>query len=194
MNSLSDWPTLDEERELLTQLNTGTPTAREEIAARFLPLLTQFLERAFPHAAEHYGDAADRALMDFLCFPARFDPARSGLGTYLRMAARGDLANLVEQERRARRGFSLDAVAEPVDRRNIMRDEELDPRLVAALKTLDAAEQTAFELMSDGIRETPAFVNHLGLAHLTAGEQVVAVKRIKDRVKKRLARVVEELR
>jgi hypothetical protein len=47
--------------------------------------------------------------------------------------------------------------------------------------------------MFEGIRETSEFVGRLGLAHLTAGEQVAAVKRIKDRVKKRLARAVEDV-
>lgn len=197
MSTHLDWPTPEEERPLLTQLDSGTPTGREELAVRFLPLLARFLAERFPRvAADLRDDAADRALIDFLSAPQRFDPARSGLGAYLRMAADGDLRNLLEAERRARRGIPLDSVAEPIDHRNMMRDAELtwdDPRLAAALTTLDAAERTAFELMFEGVRETSAFAARLGLAHLAAGEQVAAVKRIKDRVKKRLARAVEDL-
>jgi RNA polymerase sigma factor (sigma-70 family) len=192
------WPTSDEEHQLLTNLNTDTPTAREEIAVRFLPLLIRFLERAFPRAApEHHHDAAEQALLDFLRSPHRFDPARSGLGSYLRMAARRDLWNLLEAERRARRGISLDSVAEPADHRNRVRDEELtwdDPRLAAARAGFDADERATLELLLRGVRKTSAFVNRLGLTHLTADEQVVAVKRAKDRVKKRLVRATEDLR
>jgi hypothetical protein len=198
VNPLLDWPTPDEEHQLLTQLNTGTTTAREEIAARFLPLLMRLLEGAFPRvAAEHRDDAADRALLDFLCFPARFDPTLGGLGAYLRLAARRDLSNLVAQERRVRRGIPLDSVAEPADHRNRIQDGELtwnDPRLAAELAVFDADERIAFELMLGGTRETSAFVNRLSLTHLTTDEQVVAVKRVKDRVKKRLARAVEDVR
>lgn len=198
MNPLLDWPALNEEYQLLSQLNTNTPTAREAIAARFLPLLMRFLAGAFPRAAaEHRDDAADRALLSFLCSPSRYDPTLGRLGAYLRMAARRDLANLLEQERRARRGIPLDYVAEPADQRNMRRDEELtwdDPRLVAERAAFDPDELAAFELMLDGTRDTSAFVGRLGLAHLTADEQVVAVKRVKNRVKKRLVRAVEDLR
>ena len=198
MNPQTCWPTPDEEHHLLTKLNTSTPTAREEIAARFLPLLMQFLARTFPRTApELRDDAADRALIDFLRSPSRFDPTRSGLGAYLRLTARGDLLNLLEAERRARRGIPLGLVAEPADYRNMMRDEEItwdDPRLATELRAFDADEQTTFELMLKGTRETAAFAVRLGLAHLSAEEQTVAVKRLKDRVKKRLVRAVEDLR
>ena len=198
MNPQTGWPTPGEEQQLLTHLNTGTPTAHEEVAARFLPLLMRFLLFACPRATPDLRDeAADRALLDFLDAPHRFDPARATLGAYLRMAARHDLLNLLEAERRARRGIALDSIAEPADYRNMMRDEEITwehPRLAAELGALDADERAAFELMRDGVRETAAFVSGLGLGHLSAAEQTVAVKRVKDRVKKRLARAVEDLR
>lgn len=198
MNLPLDWPTLNEEHQLLTQFTTNTPTAREAIAARFLPLLMRFLEHAFPRvAAEHRDDAADRALLSFLCSPSRYEPTLGRLGAYLRMAARRDLANLLERERRARRGIPLDSVAEPADQRNMKRDEEPtwdDPRLAAERAAFDPDERIAFELMLGGTRDTSAFVNSLGLAHLATDKQVVAVKRVKNRVKKRLARAVEDLR
>ncbi|MBN9121014.1 MAG: hypothetical protein J0I06_17995 [Planctomycetes bacterium] len=198
MNPQTDWPAPDEERQLLTELGTGIPTARQAIAARFHTLLTQFLERAVPRAApELIGDAVDRALVDFLCSPQRFDPTRGDLGRYLRVAARRDLLNLLDGERRARRGIALDSVAEPADHRNWIRDEELtwdDPRLTAELAAFDTTERTAFELMRGGVRKMAVFVARLGLTHLAADEQAVAVKRIKGRVWARLVRAVEDSR
>lgn len=198
MNSILNWPTPNEERQLLTNLKTGAPTAREEIATQFLPLLMQYLACAHPRAnPELRDDAADRALLAFLGAPHQFDPTRGTLGTYLRMSARRDLLNLLDTERRVQCGIALDSVAEPADYRNMMRDEELtwdDPRLIAELNALDADEQTALDLMRRGIRETAAFVRGLDLGHLPDEEQVAVVKRLKDRVKKRLARAVEDLR
>ena len=198
MTPLTNWPTPDEEHQLLTQLDTGARTAREELAARYLPLLMHFLAGAFPWvAAELRDDAADRALIDFLCFRHQFDPTRGGLGAYLRMAARNDLRNLVERDRRTRRGIPLDSVAEPADHRNSTRGDELTwdhPRLVTELDALDAGERATLELMRLGARDTATFAGRLGLDHLSDEEQAVAVKRVKDRVKRRLVRAVEDFK
>lgn len=198
MKPSCEWPDGDEEQQLLTRLTTGIPTAREEIAVRYLPLLMQFLASTFPRdAADLCDDAADRALIDFLSAPARFDPTRGGLGAYLRMAARGDLANLREQERRARRGIALNSVAEPADHRNQICEDELTlnhPRLVAERAAFNAEEQTAYELLTEDVSDTATFAQRLNFDHLPWEEQVVAVKRVKDRVKKRLVRAVEDLR
>lgn len=198
MNPPTTWPSPDEELGLLARLDAGSRTAREEIAARYLPLLIRFLAGAFPRPdADLRDDAAGRALLDFLCRPRRFDPFRGGLGAYLRMAARNDLRNLLDRERRARRGIPLDSVAEPPDRRNTRRDDELtrdDPRLAAELAAFDADERTVFELVLEAARDTAAFAARLDLGHLPAAEQATAVKRVKDRVKKRLSRAVEDSR
>jgi len=197
VNPLTDWPTPEEERRLLTQLDTGIATAREELATWYLPLLMHFLARAFPQVAtELREDAADRALISFLCRPGRFHPERATLGTYLRMAARRDLLNLLQQEYRAKRGIPLDSVTEPVDHRNKTQDEELSwdhPRLAAEVAALNAQEQIALELMRSGVRDTASFVNALGWNDLVKHEQPHAVKQLKDRVKKRLVCAVEGL-
>lgn len=193
-----DWPTPDEERQLLVHLATGDPTARETIAVRFHPLLMQYLARRFPRQSpDLYADAAGEAIVGFLPHPPRFDPTRGDLGKYLRMAARGDLLNLLAQERRARRGIPLDSVAEPADRRNPSRDDDAtwdDPRLAAEVAAFDPNERATFELLLEGARKTASFVQQLHLGHLPAAQQAAAVKRFKDRVLKRLVRAVEDLR
>jgi RNA polymerase sigma factor (sigma-70 family) len=199
VNPSSEWPDEAEEGRLLTRLSTGTPTAREELASRFHPLLLHFLARAFPRAAEDLrGDAADRALIDFLRSPDRFDAGQLGLGAFLRMSARGDLLNLLERERRASRGIPLGSVEEPEDRRNQQRDDDEPrwdhPALAAELAALDAEERLALELMREGVRRTAAFVERLNLGHLGADERTAAVMRLKDRVKRRLTRAVEDSR
>lgn len=196
MNAQYIWPTEEEEQQLVAELRTGTPTGKEAIAARYLLLLMHCLEGAFPREnADLRDEAAGRAILDFLSAPDRFDPAQLRLGAYLRMAARCDLRNLLAHERRARRGIPLNSVAEPAERRNDQRDDELtwdDPRLVAEKASFDSTEQIAFELLCDGIHKTPACARRLGLAHLSAEEQAAEVKRMKDRVKRRLIRAVED--
>lgn len=198
MNPRPDWPAADEEKRLLAALHSGTPTAKEEIAARYHRLLIAHLERCCRWAGEELcNDASDRALLDFLLVPARYDPGQLGLGAYLRMAAGRDLLNLWEQERRARRGIPLDSVAEPVDRRNNEADENLSldhPRLVTERAALDPDEEVTLELMRVGARDTATFARRLRLDHLPEAEQAREVKRVKDRVKKRLARAVGDLR
>jgi hypothetical protein len=198
VNTQTDWPTPDEERQLLAQLLDNVRTASEALAVRYLPLVTHALTRSFPWVEpELRSDAAGGALLDLVSRPDRYDPARGGLGAFLRMAARRDLLNLIQREKRARRGIPLDSVAEPIDRRNNKRDDELtwdDPRLVAECAALDATEAAALELMRAGVRETATFARRLGLAHLSGDNQTRAVKRVKDRVLKRFARAAEDFR
>lgn len=194
MDTFADWPTLAEETDLFARLRAGDRTVWEEIASRYLPLLTQFLARIRPRApAESRNDAADTALINFVTDPATFDPDRGTLGAFLRLAATCDLQNLLDREGRARREIPLDFVAEPVDRRNHFRDNESgwdDPRLTRELAALDQSEQTAFRLMRAGERRTAAFAGALGLTHLSEPEQAAEVKRVKDRVTRRLVRAV----
>ncbi len=147
------------------------------------------------HTPDACNTAAEDAVFGFLLHPGAFDAHRAGLGAYLRMAARRDLLNVLAKERRVRRGIPLDSVAEPADPRNRTPDGELtwdDPRLVAERATFDATESAVLELMRNGTRDTATFARPLGVEHLPAKEQAVEVKRVKDRVKKRLARALED--
>lgn len=196
MTPPTDWPTPEEETHLLIELLSGSPTAREELAVRFQPLLMRHLACAFPRVAADARDtAADDALLSFLAAPARYDPARGRLGAYLRMSARGDLRNLLARNRRA--DLPLDSVAEPVAPRNLSRGDEPTwdhPPLKAELAALDPLERVALELMQRGTRDTATFAGRLGFEHLPRAEQAAAVKRIKDRVMKRLTRAVGDSR
>jgi RNA polymerase sigma factor (sigma-70 family) len=198
MKPILEWPTPEEEQRLLAQLANEVRTGREELAARFLPLLMNFLASIFPHVAPELRDeAADRAILDFLLIPSRFDPTRSRLSVYLRMAARRDLANLLTREQGQPRGISLDSVAEPVDCRNpSTEDSDLSwehPRWVEELARLNPTERVAFDLIREGTRETAIFAQRLQLTELNDEQQTRTVKRLRDRLMKRLVRAVEEV-
>ena len=67
MNPPTGWPAPDEEDQLLTQLNTDTPTAQGGFAELYFPLLVQFLARKIPRvAADLREEAAGQAVLDFL--------------------------------------------------------------------------------------------------------------------------------
>ena len=194
MNPHTDWPDEREEDQLLTQLYSRDPTAREAIAARFLPLLIRSLARTFSDIESELRDtAAEDAILAFVQRPDGFDAVRSRLGSYLRMAARRDLLNTLERERRARRGIPLNSVEEPPDHRNETCDDQFTwnhPALTAEVAAFDTDEKIALDLMRNGVRRTDTFVARLGLGHLSVQEQVLVIKRLKDRVKRRLTRAL----
>jgi hypothetical protein len=100
----------------------------------------------------------------------------------------------VEKESRHRKHISLESVEEPADRGNTRAEDDTptfdDPRLVAEIASFDDEECRALDLMREGERATTAFAGPLGLSDLPPGEQAARVKRVKDRVKKRLTRAV----
>lgn len=189
----SDWPDADEEKRLLAAIRAGSPAAKNEAAARYLPLLVAYLRGRYPRATDdHVYGAADEALMNFLVRPARYDANRGSLGTYLRLSAAGDLKNAFARDAK-HRGAALDSVAEPTDHRKDTRspdDPLADPRIAAELAALSAPERAVLELMIEGVRDTEAYAAVLGIAHRSADERRAEVKRVKDRLQKRLGRAL----
>jgi DNA-directed RNA polymerase specialized sigma24 family protein len=189
------WPTETEDRRLAADLLAGRASAPGEIAIAFLTLLAADLRRRFRRADPDLCDsAAGDAILSLVSGRSRYDPALLTLRAFLRMAATRDLLNLLAAENR-RRGIPLESVAEPADDGNkVAGDADApswgEPRLAAEVAALDPPERLALDLMRGGVRDTAAFAEPLGLSHLPPGEQAAAVKRLKDRVKKRLSRAV----
>ncbi len=196
MPTLPDWPTEDESRGLADLLRGGDATAPRELVAAFLEPLTTFLHRKFPAADTHLClTAAEDAVMKVAAGTDRYDPARGELGAFLRLVAAGDLRNLVAGERRRSRGIPLESVAEPAAAGNNVTDDSSstswdDPRLAAEIAAFDPGEKLTLDLMRRGVRGTAAFAQAVGLTAATPDALAAAVKRIKDRLKKRLARAV----
>jgi hypothetical protein len=194
MSTHPAWPGEVESRRLAADLLGGLATAPGEIAAAFLGPLAAYLRRKFPNAdPDLCEEAAGEAIVATVTRRNRFDPARLGLTSFLRMAARRDLQNRLAREARFR-GIPLGSVAEPEQRGNGFAEEDTpgwdDPRLAAEIAAFDPTESLVLDLIRGGARETAEFVPPLGLSHLPPEEQAAAVKRYKDRVKKRLARAV----
>src|SRR5262249_45114869 len=122
---------------------------------------------------------------------------------YLRMAARGDVLNALQKvRRRANRQTSLDAVELHGVARNVTTEGTHDPAdivtrgseappglLAAADAAFSPRERAVVELMLDGERRTPVYARLLELEHLSIADQAREVKRVKDRLDKRLRRL-----
>ena len=193
-------PNLDYELlEMHERLLAGDPTVTCDIFNAVAPPLIRYLRARFPSLApsvdpEAHTDAAHEALTDYFKNPDKFDPDRSGLMGYLRMAAYRDMQNLLSKESRHARGriplddvvFDLDdgndiaeAIADQMDADSLRRELSAD---------MNEQESIVFDLMVEGERSAEAAAAALGIAHLPVPEQRREVKRIKDRLRRRLQR------
>ncbi|HEY7065728.1 MAG TPA: hypothetical protein VII06_29910 [Chloroflexota bacterium] len=202
-------PSQDQTIALHQRLLARDPVASSDLAVTYLDWLATWLTRVSPRDEPHLcNTAAEDAIMDLIKRPAAYNPGRLGLDAYLRMAAKRDLDNLRSRERRhTRRRVALDAVEHSPDAGKYLTDEDEDPariveqreeimakrtRAAPAVETatagLSPGEAEAFRLLQDGERKTAPYAAALGIAHLPAAEQRQQVKRVKDKLKKRLER------
>jgi RNA polymerase sigma-70 factor, ECF subfamily len=196
------------QKELHDRLLAGDPTASEELARAFLPLIQRHVAaRAFSHGItdrELINDATVDAVFGYIRHPEKFDPNKSGLPGYLKRAAERDLINVVAQDRRRRRGEELHEDVEvsilarnkssDIDR--IGRDPEdetisriqQERNLANLAGTENDRDRDLLRLMSEGERNTSTFAELLGITDLPTSEQRLIVKQHKDRLKVRLKR------
>lgn len=195
-------PSPEEARDIHARLLGGDPVAPAELAVAYLDPLTEWLAARNPGLADPHlcATAAEDALLALIKNPRSYDPQRQTLEVYLRMSAQGDLRNLLARERRHRgRSASMEVVELSSVRGKYLRDDAGDPALlieheaepaqeVAVPPGLTAAEERALALMRDGERKTVAYAAALDIAHLPMEDQRREVKRVKDRLKKRIER------
>ncbi len=197
----------DKGRQIWERLRANDPTAPSDLAATYLDKLADWLARKYPRADPHDClTAAEEALLTLSKRPETFQPERGSLDNYLYLSAAGDLKNLVRRERRRReRQVSLDTVELSPELRKYLRDEMGDPAQEVERREMEAAnaervrqqlqlvradggEKKILDLIGKGERRTAVYAQALGLDHLPLVEQCREVKRVKDRLKKRLAR------
>jgi hypothetical protein len=196
----------DADRDLHERLLAEDPLAPTDLAIAYYQRLERWLTRTNRHVDPHLcATAAGDAIISLSKNPSAYRPDRGSLERYLRMAAQGDLKNLLRAERRhAERRVSLEAVELSPLAGNALRDPEADPALIVERRErlaertasrssaiwgrLTAVEVAVLSLMQEGERKTIRYAEALGIADLPEPEQRRVVKRAKDRLKKRLAR------
>ncbi len=189
----------DPDADLLARLRGGEPMASAELVRAHVDGLVEHLRRCHPTAHEHFlVDAAEDALLGLIKNPHTYDPARCSLAGYLRMSALGDLRNALQKEARHHVGrASADCVEEAPDSRNDQQVEHEgssfdDPGLAAVIAGFTETERRFFDLMRAGEKRTAVLAVALGVADRPVGEQQDEVKRVRDRLIKRLRRAKEE--
>jgi hypothetical protein len=179
-------------------------TASAEIAETFLPLIAERLRKEYPalHDPHLVETATEDALISYFGRPQQYDPLKGNLHSYLLMSARGDLLNLLKRGKKyadqLRLVGNVELEGSDVEHGvEIQDDFDLEDWVLARnspvwqrLRDLlpDSTDQRIVALMMEGIRETNAYADVLGILDRPADEQAAIVKRHKDRLKKKLQR------
>lgn len=190
--------------ELHARLLAGiSATITSEIAECFLPLVASGLKMRFHNLGDQHliDTAVEDALLDYFDNPARFDPQRAGLLTYLCWRARSRLLNLMNKQKKL---FERENVVELEDEETVYQmteSETADVEQSLVRREMDVAtwrklceifpdrlDLELVKLMMEGVRETARYAELLGASSLAADEQAILVKRNKDRLKKAVQR------
>jgi DNA-directed RNA polymerase specialized sigma24 family protein len=201
----AEFPSREEGLTLHVQLCALNPAAVADACRAYLDPLLAWLAAKHRDVDPHLRQTATHdALMSYVQAPHSYDPARMELGAYLRMAARGDLLNLRKREGKHQKGrVALAVVEDEGEDGNLSVEEEPSVQLEAAeeaercrdlLKAMTEdfteEERRVLELMLAGERTTSVYASVLRLEELPANEREREVKKVKDRIKKRLERGV----
>jgi len=192
-----DWPEQDTLLALVRRL-PDDPAAHSELAtAVYVPLLRDLQATRPTEDLGRVSDVVGDLVLKFVRHPEEYDPARLPVRAYLKMAAKGDLLNARDKERRRKaHEIRLESVAEwaadgnEEDEANV-RAWLTDPEVAAVIAGFDAVERAVWDLMLTGNRSTAAYAPILGVADRPVPEQERAVKRVKDRIVRRLKRAQE---
>jgi hypothetical protein len=155
-----------------------------------------------------------QTLARYLGKPEQYEPTRGPLLAWLALDARGDVLNelasahsrrevvdiaLVELRGATRNASTEETAFRPVEEEAL---DSADPHDLPAgvLETIRAhaarfspEDAAMIELMGEGVRETAAYAEVLGISHLPTRDQRAAVKREKDRLTRQLERLRERL-
>ncbi|MGH2532303.1 MAG: hypothetical protein ACRDJW_08330 [Thermomicrobiales bacterium] len=192
-------------RALHARMVAGDPIASTEMAERYIPVLTTYMKgyRArkdlFSADDDDLWDAAVEAIQSYLEKPVRYDPTKGkSLAGYLKMAAEGDLKNILDKRRLPDGVFVVpqpddDWNSESADPSDVIAgaderisEDELFERVVWAAETDE--ERIVLALLLSGERSNAVFAERLGRPNPTAAEVTKEMNQIKDRLCKRLKR------
>jgi DNA-directed RNA polymerase specialized sigma24 family protein len=201
--------TREQELDLHHRLIEGDPVAPSDLAIRYLSPLIDALTRANRCSIpdEFIEEAVHLAIMSLCKKPTRFEPSRnradSPLFAFLQMSAQRDLQNrLKREERHWKARVSLESVEQSPDGGKYLGRDD-DPSLPLALREeteataeilasvragLSDGELRCLDLLMQGERKTSLFAQALGIEHLPTEDQEADVKKVKDKLKKRIER------
>lgn len=210
---MSSDPPRDWQNLIYNRLHNDDPTAFAELYEAAAPRLETYLISRFPNLPRD--DLHDVIVDLFLALqerPEQYDPAKLSLFAYLRMAARRDALNRIERLKRQspHSALSLDEwdeerVEDQDITRNILQEE--DDVFADSLRApgrftfedvlvwlrLQPQEEEVLRLMVEGVRQTERYAQAIGLSESDPAAQQHEVKKMKDRLKKRVRRILDEI-
>jgi RNA polymerase sigma factor (sigma-70 family) len=186
--------------EIHQKLVAGSRTASRDLFVHGLgPIKAYLLKTQSSLREEDAHDLATDAILAYVQAPARFDPAKASLWTYLCMTASSDALDMFR--RRGRERAALANVAQTVEVCLLEANDRADmensidaQRIIAAnaerLAT-NEPERRVLALILEGERSTEVFANALGL-DARHPDTTALVKQAKDRLLLRLRRLRDE--
>jgi hypothetical protein len=202
-------PTREEELDLHRRLVDGDLVASSELANAYWASLNASLIETNSRAISQQliAEAAGNAIICLIKNPKGFDASRNSAGlplfAYLRLAAQRDLKNILKREARHWHGHvrletvELSPLAgkylgrneDPSEPLQLQEEVEKGREILCSVREgLSDGERQALEMMLQGERKTAAFARILGIERLPKKEQQAEVKRMKDKLKKRIER------
>jgi hypothetical protein len=171
----------------------GDTGALEHIVGNLLRHVPAAVERKFPYAAaDVVCDGVVDALLDYSRRPDSFDPSQGlTLDRFIFLASARNVSNLLrsEERRRSRENRYAVETSRLVRTRSHVREPLAANLLRARIINLVSAgpERSAFLAWLDDM-DTAKIAQHLNVAGLPVKEQVLEVKRFKDRIRRRILR------
>lgn len=185
------------------------PTVPAQLAELLLPALRRRFASVRTHDPHLVESDIDLSIARYLREPWRYRPERGPLLAYLWQDVAGDVKN--EQESNARRRTRESPDSNVVELagadRNLNVEEEvldaMDPfdlppavleRARGKLSEFSEQDRQLIALLGAGVRSTGPYAEVLGIVHLPAFAQAKEVNRHKDRLRKRLGVIRDQLR
>lgn len=189
-------------QQLHNSLRSGDPTAPAEVFKLLHRPLTALVFRRLRTAGldrEAASDLATDAIVEYATAPARFNPLRSSLFTYLGMIAHRDGLNLLRGRAAAGNNFRklVELAAAEGNNTDNQNPTHLDAARIMQRHGHEIAtspeEKEVLILYLEGEKDTQTYAAAIGAAHFDVEEQKTLVKQYKDRIEKRLVRLGREL-
>jgi hypothetical protein len=200
-------PPQPDHRRLIDRLQSGDPTAPDDLAVAMIQPLYHWLRRKNRGLHAHLiEEAVDEALINLIKNPVTYDANKLSLESYLRMSAHADLLNILAKEERHhtnRLPFSVVELS-PDPRKYIGQadgslNSDIDDTAGKARRIaekvrqgLTAAEGKVLDLWLRGEKKTAVFAHAYGVTDRPADEQRRIIKKVKDKLKQRAKRAREK--
>ncbi|HST21064.1 MAG TPA: hypothetical protein VLR90_08105 [Blastocatellia bacterium] len=167
-----------------------------EISEHFIPMLVNALRNRFPDLPDPHllETVAIDTLMKYLNRPDDYDPDKRSLIGYFYLDA---YWNLIDKLRGLKKNVALHSSLTEYTNESVINTNSPEARLLEEASPIvnrvfaelaDPVDREIVLLMMNGVRETEAYAEVLGIQECPPQKQAVIVKRHKDRLKKLLRR------